>query len=153
MSVTIYDPELIDRLVREAMGHHEPFGELIAAMADQLEAARAKIEKMRLESFTEATTTLALSNSNQAKDEHIESLAAELEAARSTNAKLQAMAVEIERQRHDTAMREVNLLMVVEAAEKFREALRNEDNDCVVEHDVLIAAIDAYRDAKDKEAP
>lgn len=49
-------------------------------------------------------------------------------------------AVEIERLHADAA----SMHPIVEAAVAFREALRDEDNECVVEHNALMGAVDTF---------
>jgi hypothetical protein len=73
----------------------------------------------------------------------------ERDAARAEVARLTAVATEIERQRHETALREIELLTVVEAAESWRDA--ESDDDDAIRMSTLMCSIDAYRASKDRQ--
>lgn len=68
----------------------------------------------------------------------------ERDAARAAVAKLTAAATNIERQRYETAVREIEALVVVEAAEMWRDV----EVDDTVESNTLMRAVDAWRARK-----
>jgi len=61
---------------------------------------------------------------------------------------LRKLAFDIERQRHETAMREIALLTVVESAESWRDAATDDEDGLLMS--ALMCAIDAYRAARDR---
>ena len=114
--------------------------------ADQLEAALAEVERLQQEASEVEVEVLV---AGEADTMEIRALRAEVATLRAEVGTLRTvLAPPIEEvcemlgglRAEVEAMREVVL-----AASVFREALRDEDAECVVEHNALMSAVDAYR--------